>query len=271
MDINSYAPKRIFLGLILAFVVLFSTLMYYLWHLGTNQETAIYRFLFTGIIVSGFIVMGFISVVLGSMVVTILRAQTMSVPLLQNLMRITIGYFFPIVMQIGKVLRIQKNHIMQSFIQVNNQMVLAKQIKVPAEDMLMLLPHCVQDANCKYKITRDIDNCKLCGKCPVNDLITLSSKHGINMRVATGGTLARQIVKSLRPRVILAVACERDLVSGIIDSMPLPVYGILNVRPNGPCFNTHVIIEEIEKAIEQFKAYPPTWSELNEAEQAANK
>lgn len=264
MDLNPYAPKRIFLGLILATVLLFSTLIYYVWHLSMNQDTELYRLIFTGIIITGFIVMGFISIMLGSMVLTILRSQPVSLPLLQNVMRFTIGYFFPLALHIGRVFRIQKLHIMQSFIQVNNQMVLAKDIKAPPARILMLLPHCIQNADCKFKITRDIENCKLCGQCRVSDLLQLSREHGIHMRVATGGTLARQIVKSIRPKVIIAVACERDLVSGIIDSMPLPVLGILNVRPNGPCFNTGVIIEEIEQAIVRFKD-DKSWSEGNES------
>jgi hypothetical protein len=262
MGINSYAPKRIFLGLILAAVIFLSVIIYYLWYLGSNQETTIYRVIFTSIIVIGFIIMGFITFVLSGMVITILRSRSFSIPFLQNLMRFTIGSFFPIVLQVGKILRIKKNHIMQSFIQVNNQMVLAKNIRVQASDILLLLPHCVQNADCKHKITRNIDNCTQCGKCPVKDLIQLSEKHGIVLRVATGGTLARQIVKAIRPKLIIAVACERDLVSGILDCMPLPVLGILNIRPNGPCFNTQVILPEIEDAINGFKE-DSLWSEIN--------
>ncbi len=71
------------------------------------------------------------------------------------------------------------------------------------------------------------------------------------MRVVTGGTLARKAVEVLKPRCILAVACERDLTSGIIDSFPLPVWGLLNERPYGPCFNTFVSSEDVEKALQR--------------------
>ena len=43
-----------------------------------------------------------------------------------------------------------------------------------------------------------------------------------------------------RPKLVVAVACEGDLTSGIKDCYPLPVIGVLNDRPFGPCFNTHV-------------------------------
>jgi hypothetical protein len=31
----------------------------------------------------------------------------------------------------------------------------------------------------------------------------------------------------------------------------LPVIGILNHRPHGPCFNTHIILAEVERAIDE--------------------
>ena len=50
---------------------------------------------------------------------------------------------------------------------------------------------------------------------------------------------------------MLAVACERDLTSGIKDCYPLPVIGILNERPFGPCFNTVVDVSKIDEALRQ--------------------
>ena len=50
----------------------------------------------------------------------------------------------------------------------------------------------------------------------------------------------------------MAIACERDLTGGIQDVYPLPAVGVLNIRPNGPCFNTHVDIEKVREEIEKF-------------------
>ena len=48
------------------------------------------------------------------------------------------------------------------------------------------------------------------------------------LKIATGGTLARKYVKDLRPDLIIAVACKRDLISGIKDAEPFLVYGVFN-------------------------------------------
>jgi hypothetical protein len=57
------------------------------------------------------------------------------------------------------------------------------------------------------------------------------------------------VIVEKRPKLVIAVACERDLTSGIKDCYPLPVIGILNDRPNGPCFNTNVDLVKIEQAL----------------------
>lgn len=52
--------------------------------------------------------------------------------------------------------------------------------------------------------------------------------------------------------MIIGVACERDLTSGIQDSYPIPVYGILNSRPNGPCIDTDVDLDIVEEGVRAF-------------------
>ncbi|MGM0472480.1 MAG: DUF116 domain-containing protein, partial [Bacillota bacterium] len=157
----------------------------------------------------------------------------------------------PLIIYLGKLLGFDQLKIKNSFIQVNNQLVNPKRINLKPEEILLLLPHCIQDQQCQYRITSNLDNCRQCGNCQVDDILTLRDKYGIHVAVATGGTLARRIVKELRPRAIIAVACERDLTSGIQDTYPLPVVGVVNIRPEGPCVNTLVDLEKLESAINQ--------------------
>jgi hypothetical protein len=117
---------------------------------------------------------------------------------------------------------------------------------------LILLPHCLQNHECPVRITGDVENCKACGKCKIKDLVALSRRYHVPVSVATGGTLARRIVVEKRPHVIIGVACERDLTSGIQDSYPIPVFGILNHRPFGPCYDTDVDLGLVEKGMITF-------------------
>ncbi|KGG81115.1 hypothetical protein Y919_02275 [Caloranaerobacter azorensis H53214] len=156
---------------------------------------------------------------------------------------------FPILIFIAKVFRLDKDSVRRVFADINNLLVMTKNINVNSEDILILIPHCLQNSSCKYKITHNIDNCKMCGKCDISDILKLSREYNVKTVVATGGTLAREWIKKNRPKAIIAVACERDLVSGINDVDKIPVIGVINERPNGPCFDTRVNIKKIEEAI----------------------
>ena len=165
---------------------------------------------------------------------------------------VVIRVLFPLLVVIGKCFGIGKDDIRKSFIAINNQLVLAEAGKVRPEKLLILLPHCIQNHECPVRITGDVENCKACGKCKIMDLVALSRKYHVAVSVATGGTLARRIVVEKRPHVIIAVACQRDLTSGIQDSYPIPVFGILNHRPFGPCYDTDVDLGLVEKGMITF-------------------
>ena len=159
---------------------------------------------------------------------------------------------FPFMILMGKLVGVSKERVQQSFIELNNHLVRSNQHRTRPNRLLVLLPHCIQDFDCQIKITGNIRNCKGCGKCEIKDLIELSDQYQVKIAVATGGTLARRIIVENKPKAIVAVACELDLTSGIQDSYPIPVIGILNERPNGPCFNTKVDIQKVKNAILDF-------------------
>ncbi len=165
---------------------------------------------------------------------------------------VVIRLLFPLLVLIGKFIGMGKDMVRRSFVAINNQLVLAEAGRAKPEKLLILLPHCLQNHECTVRITGSVENCKACGRCKIKGLVELSQKYGVPISVATGGTLARRIVVEKRPNIIIAVACERDLTSGIQDSFPIPVFGILNKRPFGPCFDTDVDLELVEKGILTF-------------------
>ncbi len=186
-----------------------------------------------------------------------------NIPFFNKMRGITIRLFLPIMTLIGRLFGISKNKIRSSFIRVNNDLVLSEAGTFKPEEILMLMPHCLQNSRCKLRLTYNVRNCKRCGKCSIAGLLEISDKYNIHLAVATGGTIARRIVVERRPKIIVAVACQRDLASGIQDTYPLPVYGILNLRPHGPCLDTLVPLDHLEAAIRRFldpRYYPESVS-----------
>ncbi len=191
----------------------------------------------------------------GLLILTLVRGR--EVFFASKLRGIVIEILFPIMIVVGRLLGISKEKVQQSFVEVNNLLVKAKCAEVKPKRILLLMPHCLQFSDCAIKITSDVYKCQSCGKCKIKDLVALSQKYDVHLSVATGGTLARRRVREAKPQAIIAVACERDLTSGIQDSYPLPVIGIINDRPFGPCFNTSVDISKVAEALEFFATGRP--------------
>jgi len=195
-------------------------------------------------------VIGILIIGVGLLVLTLARGR--EIFFASRLRGIVIEVLFPIMILVGKLLGMSKDKVQQSFVEVNNLLVRAKCGNKKPKRVLLLMPHCLQFGDCDIKITNDAYKCRACGKCRISNLVALAKKHDVSLSIATGGTLARRRIAETRPEAIIAVACERDLTSGIQDAYPLPVIGILNDRPFGPCFNTSVDIQKVADALKFF-------------------
>ncbi len=113
----------------------------------------------------------------------------------------------------------------------------------------MLLPSCLQNSHCERKITRDVQECRRCGRCKVKDVLDLADRYGVRCAVATGGRLAVELARDRGVKAVLAIACEKELREGMAAIFPKPALGVINARPNGPCTDTDVDVAEVEKTI----------------------
>lgn len=221
-----------------------------IWYLQGVGITTITRTILVGLAILFSLILIIFVVGFSSVVITLIREKPVKLLLFPT--RLTIEYLFPLTLYFGHILGFSKEQLERAFIQVSNHLVGIRGIQISGDKLLVLLPHCIQKFDCEYRVTSDIENCRRCGRCSIDKLLSLKEKYGCHIAVATGGTLARKVVKELHPKAIVAVACERDLTSGIQDTYPLPVTGVINIRPEGPCINTLVDIGEVEKAIQKF-------------------
>lgn len=254
LDAEILAPsKRIIISLVVILGLIFSLLLVLFY--------VVPYYGFTGIHPGLPVVMGVLMAGIGGLVLTSLSMLVLvivlghDVPYSRKLRSFAVKFLLPVLIPIGRLLGLKREQVQHAFVAVNNELVLAHcRSGKPPKSLLLLMPHCLQDRDCQVKITYKVENCKRCGKCRIKDLIELSERYGANLAVATGGTIARRIVIETRPDLIIAVACERDLTSGIQDTTPLPVYGVFNQRPFGPCMNTQVAIEMVESVLKEVRA-----------------
>ena len=254
------AKKRIFMGLLLGLELVIAVGLFLMWYLpyegfqtlGSNLPVILGWF-FIGLL--SLFSLGIILIVL-----TIIRGRVM--PGTRWLRGILIRYMLPVITGVGRLFGISKDDIRRSFVEINNELVRSETRKAPPKRILILMPHCIQKNVCPYRITVDVQNCRHCGKCDFSELTLIAERMGVQMTVATGGSLARRVVIEARPQLIVGVACERDLSSGIADTYPIPVIGVLLDRPEGPCINTRVSVEKVREALDHFLEEDPILSEI---------
>jgi hypothetical protein len=134
--------------------------------------------------------------------------------------------------RIGRKLGISRDKVGHSFIEVSNALTLATLKSKQQRRVLILLPRCLT------KEARD----RILGIC---------SRFKVEVRTVSGGEAARQEVMNVMPDAVVGIACERDLVSGIQDvAVHIPVFGIPNIRPIGPCKSTYIDYKHLEDTLE---------------------
>ena len=233
----------IILGIIVIFIVIGLSFI-------LNKNMMTFKFIFIILLLA--LVAYIISIGVSLLLLSRVEKGKKISPSSYKFIKIIMTSVYPLLIGVVKLFKKDKDSIRRVHAEINNILVKSNTKKTDKDNILILLPHCLQNDKCTIKITNDIDNCKDCGKCDIGNIVKLKEKYGINIVVATGGTLAREWIKKTRPKCIIAVACERDLSSGINDIKHIPVMGVLNDRPNGPCFNTRIDIEKIDEAIKLF-------------------
>jgi len=230
-EMNVETGKRLFLGLSILTIFLLTIGMLFIWYL---IEPRISQLNYNVARYSKFIILGLISIFFVIFLQTVL-----SIIFHRNLLiriknkNFSITFLTPFILALGKKIGISYDRIGNSFIKVSNSLILTTRWKISRSKILILLPRCLR---------RPIQK----------QIISIAEKYRCLIFTVPGGELARKIIAEQKPSAVIGVACERDLLSGIRDVQHIPVIGIPNQRPEGPCKNTTVDYQKIEDAVKFF-------------------
>ena len=121
---------------------------------------------------------------------------------------------------------------------------------VPMEDRILLIPHCLRDAEaCIAPIDDEGYHCQKCGACVIAEITEEAEAKGIKWFMVGGGSHAIRIVKNARPKAVLGIACYDDakLATEKINGYGIPTQAVLLSKAG--CVNTEVDFEVVTDAI----------------------
>src|SRR5919109_2968234 len=128
----------------------------------------------------------------------------------------------------------RRDWVENAAVKVFNDLAVMRGRKVDQGELLLLIPRCLS------KVTLD-------------GVLGIAGKYGVPVFVATRGQLARRVIRERRPKAVVAVACERDMVSGLHDvAAKIPVLGLTMTLPSGPCKDALLDLGKLEDWV---KAY----------------
>lgn len=143
-----------------------------------------------------------------------------------------------------------------ALVRINNRLTRWRRVKTTPDRLLLLAARCLQGLGCPQDLSAGAGACAGCGRCPVQALAALERRYGVRCRVAAGGRQALALAKEKRIDAVIAIACEKELIEGILALFPKPVLAVSNSRPNGECRATQVDLALVEAAIRELLAEP---------------
>jgi uncharacterized protein len=128
----------------------------------------------------------------------------------------------------------RRDWVENASVKVYNSLALMRKRKVTSGELLVLIPRCLSKAT-------------------LDGVLGIAGKYDVPVFVATRGQLARRVIRERRPRAVVAVACERDMVSGLHDvAGKVPVLGLTMTLPAGPCKDALLDLPRLEEWVRSF-------------------
>jgi len=123
----------------------------------------------------------------------------------------------------------KRDWVEHAAIDIYNTLAVRRGRKVGKGELLVLIPRCLS-------------------KQALDGVLEIAGRYEVPVFVATRGQLARRVIRERRPRAVVAVACERDMMTGLRDvAGKLPVLGLTMQLPNGPCRDAALDLAQMEQ------------------------
>jgi hypothetical protein len=138
--------------------------------------------------------------------------------------------------RVGEMFGVQRDWTDHASVLVYDRLALARSRTVSPNELLILIPRCLS-------------------RTALDGVLDIARRYDVSAFVATRGQLARRVIRERRPRAVVAVACERDMISGLHDvAGRVPVLGLTMQLPNGPCKDASIDISKMEEFVKKYLA-----------------
>lgn len=201
-----------------------------------------------------------LSIVLGSILVKKKRV------VFPKLLLFTFDNFYFQFKKLAKTFGISESVVDQIGIELRNTLSARDFARVSADDRILVVPQCLRHPTCPARLDSSQGIiCKGCGMCIIKDLKVEAERLGYRFFAVPGGRFVERIVKTVRPKAALGVACYKDLNMAMheLSRGRFIVQGVPLVRDG--CVGTEVnfreLLERMKLGIEETIKMPAPCSD----------
>ncbi|UCD07482.1 MAG: DUF116 domain-containing protein [Candidatus Aenigmatarchaeota archaeon] len=144
-----------------------------------------------------------------------------------------------------RFLGVKPENIDRLYMELKNDFYRDAFMKTSPKYKIVFLPQCLRNSNCKTKLTKFGYVCNGCGNhnaCKAYRIKSKAESLGYRVFITPGGSMVLKIIKKLKPRAILGVACMKEIVMAM-ENLNIPGHAVELTRDG--CVNTDVKISEI--------------------------
>ena len=132
-------------------------------------------------------------------------------------------------------------------IEVRNKVNKARFDKIPHEEKIIVLPHCLRSAQCEASLKETGIKCTYCGKCAIGVIKKKAEPMGYRVFIVPGSSFVKKIVQQNKFKGVVGVACHVDLNQTMMALEKFSPQGVL-LSTSG-CFETKVDVSKVLETI----------------------
>ncbi|MBW6451393.1 MAG: DUF116 domain-containing protein [DPANN group archaeon] len=147
-----------------------------------------------------------------------------------------------------EILKLDSSLIDKSFIEASNIVMLDK-FKSAGVPRAIFIPHCMRNTDCKASfVLKEGYICTACGKCDIAKLKKAVEINHFKLYIVPGGSMVKDILTKARPKALIAVGCNVELILGlrlVMGKVPTQVVPLLKAGCSNTAVNIDKVIEKI--------------------------
>lgn len=155
-----------------------------------------------------------------------------------RLLLFTIDMFYGLFKKFSENVGVDAKIVDQIGVEVRNKVNEKFFKKIEPQEKILVLPHCLRDADCEAKLEASGLVCTDCNRCVIGVLKSKAEDKGFKVFIIPGSTFLKKILEKNNFKAVLGVACYQDLNLAMMKLSKFSCQGVPLLKDG--CINTKV-------------------------------